>query len=74
MHVSVKRGSCYNVNLSAETTCDVFGQKLRTQVEDRLKFYETGDIPAKNVDVMKEALVEAQAVLVSKEYWSEVEF
>ena len=48
-----------------ETTCDVFGQKLRNQVEDRLKFYETGDIPAKNVDVMKEALAEAKALLVS---------
>jgi hypothetical protein len=43
----------------------VFGQKLRNQVEDRLKFYETGDIPAKNVDVMKEALAEAKALMVS---------
>ena len=43
----------------------MFGQKLRNQVEDRLKFYETGDIPAKNVDVMKEALAEAKALLVS---------
>lgn len=36
----------------------VFGEKLRQQVEDRLKFYETGDIPKKNIDVMKEALEE----------------
>nr|CAD7426949.1 unnamed protein product [Timema monikensis] len=36
----------------------VFGEKLRQQVEDRLKFYETGDIPAKNIDVMKEAIEE----------------
>nr|CAD7442692.1 unnamed protein product [Timema bartmani] len=36
----------------------VFGEKLRQQVEDRLKFYETGDIPRKNIDVMKEALEE----------------
>ncbi|KOB66609.1 putative nucleolar KKE/D repeat protein DmNOP56 [Operophtera brumata] len=27
-------------------------------VEDRLKFYETGDIPKKNIEVMKEALEE----------------
>lgn len=47
-----------------EETCDVFGAKLRDQVEDRLKFYESGDIPRKNVDVMHEALAEAQAVLV----------
>lgn len=55
----------YNeVILSTEETCDVFGSKLREQVEDRLKFYESGDIPRKNVDVMHEALTEAQAVLV----------
>lgn len=41
---------------------EVFGSKLRQQVEDRLKFYETGDIPAKNVDVMVEALGEADVV------------
>lgn len=45
----------------AQTT--VFGEKLRQQVEDRLKFYETGDIPKKNIEVMKEAMDEAlQAV------------
>ncbi|XP_054720532.1 nucleolar protein 56-like [Uloborus diversus] len=35
-----------------------FGEKLRQQVEDRLKFYDTGEIPAKNCDVMKDALEE----------------
>ncbi len=29
-----------------------FGEQLRDQVEERLKFYDTGDIPRKNVDVM----------------------
>lgn len=38
----------------------VFGEKLRQQVEDRLKFYETGDIPKKNIEVMKEAMDEVQ--------------
>jgi len=47
-----------------EETCNVFGTKLREQVEDRLKFYESGDIPRKNVDVMHEALLEAKTVLV----------
>ena len=47
-----------------ESTCDVYGSKLREQVEDRLKFYESGDIPRKNVDVMQEAIIEANAVLV----------
>ena len=38
----------------------VFGEKLREQVEERLSFYETGEIPRKNLDVMKEAIVQAE--------------
>ncbi|CAK9800593.1 Nucleolar protein 56, partial [Anthophora plagiata] len=44
---------------------NIFGEKLRQQVEDRLKFYETGEIPKKNIDVMKEALEEAAQVIAS---------
>lgn len=36
----------------------MFGDKLRDQVEERLAFYETGEAPRKNVDVMKEAVEE----------------
>merc|ERR1712166_1265989 len=32
----------------------LYGQKLREQVEERLKFYETGAAPRRNVDVMEE--------------------
>jgi hypothetical protein len=39
----------------------VFGDKLRNQVEERLSFYETGDLPRKNVDVMKEAMKEVKS-------------
>lgn len=46
---------------------NIFGEKLRQQVEDRLKFYETGEIPKKNIDVMKEALEEAANVIASME-------
>merc|ERR1712070_1032872 len=31
-----------------------YGEKLREQVEERLKFYETGAAPRKNIDVMSE--------------------
>ncbi|XP_032683737.1 nucleolar protein 56-like [Odontomachus brunneus] len=48
---------------------NVFGEKLKQQVEDRLKFFETGEIPKKNIDVMKEALEES---LVSMERVSTV--
>lgn len=44
---------------------NVFGEKLRQQVEDRLKFYETGEVPRKNIDVMKEALEEVAQVAAS---------
>merc|ERR1711915_708701 len=47
------RIDCFSENLTS-----VFGEKLKEQVEERLKFYETGDIPRKNVEVMAEALVE----------------
>ncbi|CAJ1953640.1 unnamed protein product [Cylindrotheca closterium] len=32
----------------------LYGEKLREQVEERLKFYETGAAPRRNVDVMEE--------------------
>lgn len=41
-----------------EVPTSVFGEKLREQVEERLSFYETGEIPRKNLDVMKEAMVQ----------------
>ena len=42
----------------------MFGDKLRNQVEERLSFYETGDLPRKNVDVMKEAMKEVASLHV----------
>lgn len=41
-----------------EVPTSVFGDKLRDQVEERLSFYETGEAPRKNLDVMKEAVAE----------------
>jgi nucleolar protein 56 len=39
----------------------LYGEKLRDQVEERLKFYETGAAPRKNVDVMEEVARELAA-------------
>lgn len=44
-----------------ENLTKVFGEHLRTQVEDRLNFFATGDIPKKNEEVMKEALADHNA-------------
>ncbi|XP_072293833.1 nucleolar protein 56 [Eucyclogobius newberryi] len=50
------------IDCFSEVPTSVFGDKLRGQVEERLSFYETGDLPRKNVDVMKEAVSEAEGV------------
>ncbi|KAL6469842.1 hypothetical protein MHYP_G00209610 [Metynnis hypsauchen] len=47
------------IDCFSEVPTSVFGDKLRDQVEERLSFYETGEIPRKNLDVMKEAVAEA---------------
>lgn len=39
----------------------LYGQKLRDQVEERLKFYETGAAPRRNIDVMEEVSRELKA-------------
>lgn len=39
----------------------LYGEKLRDQVEERLKFYETGAAPRKNLDVMAEVARELKA-------------
>ncbi|XP_074484883.1 nucleolar protein 56 [Sebastes fasciatus] len=50
------------IDCFSEVPTSVYGDKLREQVEERLSFYETGDVPRKNVDVMKEAVKEATDV------------
>lgn len=55
------RIDCFN-----EMPTHIFGEKLREQVENRLKFYETGDVPKKNIEVMKEALVEYEQVIAER--------
>jgi len=43
-----------------EVTSSKFGEQLKAQVEERLKFYETGDLPRKNADVMQEVVEEVR--------------
>jgi len=50
------------IDCFSENASDIFGQKLKEQVEDRLKFYTTGAVPKKNIDVMQEALEEVRAL------------
>ncbi|OWK13763.1 hypothetical protein Celaphus_00017324, partial [Cervus elaphus hippelaphus] len=48
------------IDCFSEVSTSVFGEKLREQVEEPLSFYETGEIPRKNLDVMKGAMVQAE--------------
>merc|ERR1711881_342182 len=53
----------------------VFGEKLRDQVENRLKFYESNgdETPMKNADVMKEAIEESNALIEKEMETAEIE-
>ncbi|XP_052773586.1 nucleolar protein 56-like isoform X2 [Mya arenaria] len=50
------------IDCFSDIPTSVYGEFLRQQVEDRLKFYETGEAPKKNIDVMHEAMQEATVV------------
>ncbi|VDN52353.1 unnamed protein product [Dracunculus medinensis] len=54
------------IDCFSEIPVPTFGEHLRQQVEDRLKYFETGEIPKKNADVMKEAISEAVIVQTKK--------
>lgn len=47
------------IDCFSETNTNIFGEKLREQVEERLEFYDKGIAPRKNLDVMQEAIQKA---------------
>jgi len=47
----------------SELPTSKFGEKLREQVEERLRFYDSGEAPRKNLDVMHEAMADVRAEL-----------
>ncbi|KAK0411511.1 hypothetical protein QR680_005687 [Steinernema hermaphroditum] len=51
------------IDCFSEVPVPTFGEHLRQQVEDRLKFFEDGEVPKKNVEVMKEAADEAEPIM-----------
>lgn len=48
------------IDCFAEVLMSIFGEKLQEQVEERLSFYETGEILSKKMDVMKTEMVQAE--------------
>lgn len=53
-------------HIFTEQPTNVYGNSLRQQVEDRLKFYESGEAPRKNVEVMEEAMALADVEKVEE--------
>merc|ERR1712183_202955 len=49
------------IDAFSDTPNTIFGDKLKDQVEERLKLYEDGTVPKKNLDVMKEAIAAVNA-------------
>jgi RNA processing factor Prp31 len=49
------------IDCFSETVTSAFGAELRDQVEERLKFFETGDVPRKNIDVMHSVIAKLAA-------------
>ncbi len=50
----------------------LYGEKLREQVEERLKFYETGAAPRRNIDVMQDVAKQLKVDDDSDEEMAEV--
>ncbi|GLC37839.1 snoRNP complex protein nop56 [Pleodorina starrii] len=50
-----------------DTATSVFGEKMREQVEERLRFYEEGVAPRKNSNVMGEAMDALQSQLTTED-------
>jgi len=51
-YLANKASIASRIDCFSETQTPIFGQKMHEQVEDRLKFYETGEVPKKNAEVM----------------------
>ena len=48
------------IDCFSELSTNAFGEKLKEQVEERLRFYEEGVAPTKNTTAMQEALASAR--------------
>lgn len=52
------------IDCFSEFPTTVFGDAMKQQVEDRLKFYETGEVPKKNNEVMGVAVEEVSIICI----------
>ena len=52
-YLANKLAMCSRIDCFSGEVTDDYGNELRTQIDERLKYLETGDKPRKNLDVMK---------------------
>ncbi|VVC33639.1 NOSIC,Nop domain,NOP5, N-terminal [Cinara cedri] len=57
--LSNKLSIASRIDAFSDNTSNIFGQKMKEQCEDRLKYFETGEKPPKNIDVMHDAFQES---------------
>ncbi len=50
------------IDCFSDILCDVYGTHLKQQVEDRLKYFETGTMPMTNAEAMAAAIVEVGSI------------
>jgi len=60
------------IDAFSDQPTSAYGEKLKEQVEERLSFYDTGETPRKNIDVMREAANATSAMNVDDESDEEV--
>lgn len=54
------------IDCFSDEPTSIFGSKLKEQVEERLKYFDSNEIPRKNADVMREAIDAAKQLLENK--------
>jgi len=65
-YLANKTSIAARIDCFSEFQTTIFGTHLRDQVEERLKFYDTGEAPKKNVDIMHLAITEASEAQIKQ--------
>jgi nucleolar protein 56 len=61
-YVANKCSIAARIDCFSDSVTDKFGEAMHKQVEERLTFYQTGEAPRKNVDVMHDVMVSETAL------------
>lgn len=60
-YVANKASLAARIDCFSDVHTNIYGEKMRDQVEERMRFLEGGEAPRKNADVMREAMDEVAA-------------